>query len=201
MALVHVKPHRFTTPEFERLVESGFFGRNPRLELIEGEIVPMPAMNTPHGNGIMFSTNELVRVFGDTHLVRVQCPINLTLYSQPQPDFALIRKGGDVSSHPATADLVIEVSDTSLAYDRDEKASLYAAAGIQEVWILNVLDRRLEVMREPARHPGRTFEHAYTTVSLHGPDESVSPLFHADRRVRVGDMLGPNLGSEAAQQL
>lgn len=195
MALLHAKPHRFTVPEFERLYESGFFGRNAKLELIEGEIVPMPPMNTPHGNAIMLSNNVLTQRFGDTHWVRVQCPINLTLRSQPEPDFALVPKSTDLSSHPQAADLIVEVSDSSLAYDRDDKASLYAMGGIPEVWIVNVVDRCLEVMRDPGPQSGRTFGFHYRTMTTHGPGESTSPLFCPGRSVQVIDLLGPALAT------
>ncbi|MBM3464807.1 MAG: Uma2 family endonuclease [Armatimonadetes bacterium] len=192
LALTHAKTHRFTVAEFERLHQMDVFGKDARVELIEGEVVEMPPMNTPHGNGVMHSNQVLGARFGDTHWVRVQSPLNLSSWSQPEPDLALVPRGYDQSSHPTSADLIVEVSDTSL-YDRDEKASLYAMAGIPELWIVNVLDRCLEVLRNPERNLRKAFGFHYATWTTHNGEDRVAPLLGSDRAVLVADLLGPVL--------
>ncbi|MHB2020478.1 MAG: Uma2 family endonuclease, partial [Candidatus Xenobia bacterium] len=105
---------------------------------------------------------------------------------QPEPDFLLIaRKDFDKSSHPTTADLMIEVADSSLVYDRNDKASLYALAGIQDYWIVNLINHTTEVRREPSVDKRAKYGYAYKLLSRLKPDESVAPLFRPNRTVPV----------------
>lgn len=193
MALIHAEPKRFTVAEFTRLWELGAFGHE-RMELIEGEIVRMTPQGNEHVRAIVQATEVLVLALHDTHYVAVQVPLKLSEYSGPEPDFYLSPKAqGHVEQITPellrNADLVIELSASSLAYDLDEKASLYAKYAIKDYWVLDVIRQQMTVMREPVPMPDRTFEHGYAAVTVHGTDEAVSPLVRPDLALRVADLL------------
>jgi Uma2 family endonuclease len=122
----------------------------------------------------------------------VQLPIEVTSISEPEPDFSLITPEdlARARRHPTCAPLVVEVANTSLDYDRTEKASLYARAGVPEYWILNVRDRQLEVHLDPAPNPKGFFGYAYASVTILGPDELVTASFLPPIPIRVLDLLG-----------
>lgn len=193
MALVHVQAKRFTVDEFTRLWELGAFGRE-RMELIEGEIVPMTPQGEGHGEAIGKGNEVLVLALHDTHRVYPQVPLKLSELSGPEPDFFIVPKAEKrpeqiTPTVMRRADLVIEVAASSLAYDRDEKSSLYARYGIQEYWIVNVQERQLEVHRDPVAMPDRIFGFGYATVSIHPETATVSPLVRPDVALRVADLL------------
>ena len=167
--LVNRAPRLFTVEEYERLHELGIFGPEERVELIGGEIVPMAAQDPRHANAVSWCNNIFSEIFGRTHLVRIQLPITDGKHSEPEPDLTLLSKAAAklVARHPKSVDLVLEVSNTTLLFDRREKLQVYAAAGFQEYWIVNLEDRLLEVYRQPSgarylerieRKPGETQE-------------------------------------------
>lgn len=156
MALTLVR-HRFSVDEYEQMIEHGILTENARVELIRGEIIEKMAIGNPHAA----SVKRLNRLFGTIlaarALVSVQDPVRL-FDSEPEPDLALLLPRDDyyASSKPRPGDilLVIEVSDSSLEYDRDVKLPMYAEAGIQEFWIVNLIDDCLEVYRQPTAGGG-----------------------------------------------
>lgn len=193
MNLLHAATRPLTAREFELMVRQGILHEDERVELIEGNIVQMPPIGPGHSYSVSRGTNELVAAFGATHFVRVQCPLNLLTHSEPQPDFALVPKEAlEPHQHPTTADLVIEVADTSLQYDRSEKASVYAAAGIADYWIANVSERRLEVRRDPGPDPAAPAGHSYRSLKVYLPGDSVAPLFRPETALPVTIFVGPD---------
>ncbi|MBM3460578.1 MAG: Uma2 family endonuclease [Armatimonadetes bacterium] len=134
----------------------------------------------------------LVLAFHDTHYVGVQLPLKLSEYSGPEPDFFLMPKR-DEEPEPEQvtpdrlrkADLVIEVAVSSLAYDRDEKASLYAKYGVPDYWVLEVVKRRLLVHRNPVAMEERIFGHGYASVEILSEEASIAPLARPDVQVPV----------------
>lgn len=188
MGLVHAEKKLFTNREFLRLAEEGYFG-DKRYELIEGEIVYMAPQGDAHGDAIERGNTALVLAFHETHNVRVQLPLTISLLSGPEPDFAVVPRGAVSQAGIRSADLVIEVAASSLAYDRDEKASLYARHGIVEYWILNVEARELEVFRDPVIDPQTAYGFKYASHALHGESATVSPLIRPDILLRVVDLL------------
>jgi len=181
---------RWTSEEYNRLAELGFF-RDRRVELIEGEIVEMAPFNPPHAIAIELGTQVLPAVFGAGFRVRIQLPIDLGRRSQPEPDF-LVLPGSprdDRDHHPTTASLVIEVSDATLSFDRVKKAHLYAKAGIPEYWILNLIDRQLEVRRRPGRDPNRKHCWTYHELTVVPADGSIAPLAKPEAEIAVADLL------------
>lgn len=167
---------RWSVDEYSRLAEAGFF-RDGRVELIDGAILRMSPQNPPHSSAIAFMTNLLVRAYGDTHLVRVQLPLSIGERSEPEPDFSLVRpeEVRAAKRHPTTADLVIEVSDSTLAFDRQPKASLYASAQVVEYWVLNIPEIKLEVYTEPRPDPTAEFGWSYSVCRVLLIDDSVTP--------------------------
>lgn len=149
---------KFTREEYHRLVESGILREDERVELIEGDIVQMAPVRPEHVAETLGLYEVMKRLFGKGYLVRLQSPLTLG-ESEPEPDIAIVRgKLTDFKhAHPTTALLVLEVAHTSLQYDREVKASLYAKANIPEYWIVDLESRHLEVYREPIQYPDSPF--------------------------------------------
>lgn len=185
------EPHlrRWTSREYFRLADLGFFA-GERVELIRGRVVAMPPMRNDHVIGVSLAEEALQRVFGPGFWVRIQAPLNLSATSAPEPDLAVVTGNPrDYREHPTTALLVVEVSDTSLKFDRQKKASLYASAGIPEYWILNVVDRQLEVYRDSqpdARQPQRS-QYAQTRIYLEA--DTITPLSAVQGQIVIQELL------------
>jgi Uma2 family endonuclease len=158
MSLTIVR-HRFSVDEYEQMIEHGILTDNDRVELIRGEIIDKMAIGDPHAACVKRLNRFLGITFASRVLVSVQDPIRL-IDSEPEPDLALLIPRLDfyISGKPRPADilLVIEVSDSSLEYDRQVKLPMYAEAGISEFWIVNLEDDCLEVYRQP--NPGGSYD-------------------------------------------
>jgi Uma2 family endonuclease len=147
------RPRRFTVGEYYRMAEVGILAAGERVELIEGEIVTMAAIGSRHAAVVTRLNSFFIRELGERALIRVQNPVRLTDLSEPEPDVALLRPRADdyASAHPGPGDvlLIIEVAETTLAFDRGTKLRLYTAAGIPEYWIVDLTNDHIEVYREP----------------------------------------------------
>jgi Uma2 family endonuclease len=143
---------RFTVHDYHRMGEAGILHEDDRVELIEGEIVEMAAIGTRHFACVNGLTRLLVRGVGDAAIVSVQNPVRLDEHTEPQPDLAVLRVRDYRESLPTPEDalLLIEVSDTTLSYDRGVKLPLYARAGIQEVWIVDLIGGVVERHTDPS---------------------------------------------------
>jgi Uma2 family endonuclease len=151
MAITTLRP--ITTDEYHQMIAAGIIDEGARIELILGQMYDMAAKGTRHTVATTELMGELLRLLGKRAKVRCQEPITLPNNSEPEPDLVIARLRQDnyLDSHPNPADLilVVEVADSSLDLDKNTKANLYAAAGIQEYWIINLVDDRLEVYRQP----------------------------------------------------
>lgn len=158
---------RFTVDEYYRMGEAGIFGEDDRVELLDGQIYVMSPIGSEHASCVDRLTRLFVRRAGDDVIVRIQNPIRLNEASEPEPDLALLHPRDDAyaSEHPGPEDtmLVVEVADTSLSFDRDVKLPLYAAAGLPEVWLVDLEADTIHVYRDPS-------DDRYTTHDTHGPD-------------------------------
>jgi Uma2 family endonuclease len=143
---------RFTVHDYHRMGEAGILHEDDRVELIEGELVEMTAIGTRHFSCVNRLTRMLVMNVGDEAIVSVQNPVRLNEYNEPQPDLTVIRSRDYRESLPMPEDvlLLIEVSDTTLAYDRGVKLPLYAQAGIREVWIVDLVGETIERYTDPS---------------------------------------------------
>jgi Uma2 family endonuclease len=151
--------HRFSVADYNRLGEIGLLTEDDRVELIDGEIIDMPPISSRHAGTVDYLNDRLFAAVGGQAIVRVQNPIVLDDFSEPQPDITLLRPRDDfyTRSHPRPDDvlLVIEVAETTLSYDRDRKLPVYARAGIAEVWIIDVARNTLSAFRNPEGHAYR----------------------------------------------
>jgi Uma2 family endonuclease len=181
-------PKKWTSDEYYRLGDLGFFD-GKRVELIEGEIIEMVPIGSPHATGVALTAELFRETFGKDYYVRTQSPIDAGDLSQPEPDVAVIAgKIRDYSkAHPQTALLAVEVSDSTLSFDRTVKSRLYARTGIDEYWILDLKGRCLEVYRKRIEDPVLGF--IYSEQIVLTEDQSVAPLANPDWEISVADML------------
>ncbi len=148
-----VPRHRFTVQDYYRMAEVGLLAPDARVELIEGEVVDMAPQGTHHAEVLRRLARLLFLAAADRVTAQSQCPLRLDDFSEPEPDFALLkmRSDGYLTSHPGAADalLVVEVSQSSLRFDRNRKLPLYAGHRIPEYWIVDVATPRLHVFHSP----------------------------------------------------
>ena len=165
MATDSPQRHRLTVQEYYRMAEAGILRQDARVELIEGEIIDMAPTGSAHAGTVDQLAQSLQRAVHELAQIRIQNPLFLDDYSEPEPDIAVLRSRADFykTEHPRPADvlLIVEVADTSLHYDLEKKLPLYARYGIPEVWVVDLQSRRLIRHRVPR-------EGAYTQVD--GPD-------------------------------
>lgn len=150
---VQVTRWQFTADDYERMVETGILGKDDRVELIDGEVIAMSPIGPPHAGIVNRLNTFLNRHFAGTAIVSVQNPIRLNDYSEPQPDLAILRLRDDyyAHAHPTPADilLVVEVADSSLEYDSQEKMPRYAQDAIPEVWLVDVEHQSVTQYAQP----------------------------------------------------
>lgn len=148
-----IRRHRYTVDDYYRMVEVGILTPDARVELIDGEVIEMPPIGAPHASVVTDLQNLLVEAVGKSAIVRVQNPVHLNHFNEPEPDIALVRPPARKyrEAHPKPADvmLLIEVADTSLRFDRDVKIRTYARGGVPEVWLLDLNASRIIRFREP----------------------------------------------------
>lgn len=186
--MVAAQTRRFTVDEYIRMGELGILTAHERTELIDGDIITMIAKGTAHTAATSRTQELLQESLGRRVFVRVQDPIRLSEYSEPEPDIVVAMRDPLAYSthHPVPEEvlLAIEVADSSLKYDLETKAPLYAAAEIREYWVLDVLDRQLYVFRQPV-------EGKYQVQMILAAALSVTPLAFAELTLSIADMLPP----------
>ncbi len=194
---------KWTREDYYRLSDLGFFN-GKRVELIDGEIFvkytytefdegeyEISAMSSLHYVGVNVATEVLREVFKKKFFVAVQCPINVSEDSEPEPDIAVIEgKGRDFKNAiPKTAALVVEISDSSLLFDQTRKASLYARANIEDYWVVDVQNHRLEVYRRPMKDETAFYGFSYAERLIFIGKDSVTPLAKPEAKIKVVDLL------------
>jgi Uma2 family endonuclease len=146
--------HRITVEDYYRMAETGVLAPDARVELIEGEIIDMPPIGSIHGSVVDKLALWLIRALGDRAIVRVQGAVRLSDISEPEPDLAVLEQRTDFyhRAQPNGSEtlLVIEVSDSTLRYDRDVKVPLYARHGVRETWIVDIPHSQLLCYSAPA---------------------------------------------------
>ncbi len=168
----------------------GFF-QDQRVELIDGEIFDMAPQKDFHSGTILLVLSALQKAMPD-FLVRPQLPLLLGPKSEPEPDISVVAgQARDYmgTGHPTSAVLVVEVSDTTLRFDRGKKASLYARAGIEDYWIVNLIDNCVEVMREPIEDAAAPLGYRYKSMTVIRVPASISPLAKPHAAIAVADLL------------
>ena len=173
------QPYRWTREQFYQMGDLGLFeGR--RAILVEGEILAMPAMGDTHRHILTLASDVLRDLFGSGFFVSAQCPFDIGRATDPEPDIAIIRGSlGDYRGRGLTeAALIVEVSDSTLAYDRRGKASLYALAGVADYWIINVDQEpaQIEVHRQPGPDEAQPHGFGYAERTIHRSGDIIQPL-------------------------
>lgn len=191
MVVSSIRAKHWTRVEYDRLIELGAFRPGEHLELVGGALLVREPQGGPHFTAIGLIEDVLSRAFGAGWTVRAQGPIALDEDSEPEPDIAVVpgTRRDHSRAHPSHPVLIVEVADSSLAFDRGDKGSLYARAGIADYWILNLIDRVLEVYREPMAVPQARYGHRYGTTVTLGAREAVSPLAAPGATILVADLL------------
>lgn len=181
-------PFRFTREQYYRMAELGFFG-DVNTERLRGEIVLMPAVNWSHALGVANTAEQLQQAFAGVAWINYGNPLP-TDDSDPQPDVMVVPgHQRDYTDHPTTALLVVEVAGATLDKDLTIKAEIYATAGIQDYWVLDLDNRRLIVFRDPAPLPVELGGFAYRTRRELIESDTVSPLAAPNAQLRVADLL------------
>jgi Uma2 family endonuclease len=172
--------HLISVDAFHRMGEMGILGPVDRVELIEGEIIDMSPIGVLHAAIVARLASYFSQRLGGAAVVWCQNPLRMDDINEPEPDIAVLRPRPDfyTTAHPGPADvlLVIEVADTSLAYDLGTKVPLYARHGIPEVWVIDAATRRTRVFRQPTggREAGHATDSGYATEMSVEPHESLS---------------------------
>jgi len=181
-----IDKRRFTVDEYYAMARAGILSERDRVELIEGEVVTMTPIGLVHAAAVARATHGLMRSTGERAIVWVQNPIRLDAFNEPQPDLVLLRPREDFyrSAHPGPADvlLVIEMADSSLRYDRDVKASLYARHAIVEYWLVDLAASTVTRYSSPEGGP-------YLSVAVHTRGDTLAPIALPDCTVIVEDLL------------
>ncbi|HZF07499.1 MAG TPA: Uma2 family endonuclease [Thermoanaerobaculia bacterium] len=184
---VDIQRRLFTCAEYETMLAAGILLEDDRVELIEGEILQMSPIGSPHAGCVKRSNRTFSRLLQSRAIVSVQDPLFLNDISEPEPDLILLRPRDDfyADSHPGPADvlLVVEVADASLGFDRRVKAPLYARSGIAELWIVDLAGQAVEVYRRPAAL-------GYQEVRRHQRGEPLGLLAFPDLSLTVAEILG-----------
>ena len=191
MASYETRTRRFSRAEYERLIDLGVFRPGEEIELIGGELMVAEPQSAAHYTAIVKTARALEAAFGAGWYVRREGPIGLDDDSEPEPDVAVVQGVPEDYSraHPSRPVLNVEVAESSLADDRQRKGSLYARAGLADYWVLNLVDRVLEVYREPAPDAAAVFGWRYTRAQVFDAGARVTPLGAADSSVAVSQLL------------
>jgi Uma2 family endonuclease len=185
-----VTSRRFTKEEYYRMGELGFF-HGQKVELIEGRLMVLSPQKSPHYTAVDATRATMEAVFGLGYLVRMQGPIDLAQTTEPEPDVAVVvgTRAQYAQAHPTSAVLIVEVSDTTLSYDRGRKGSLYARAGIADYWIVNLPKRQVEVYRNPILDPAKPFGYRYSSRTDVQVGGAIAPLAAPSTSVAVADLM------------
>lgn len=181
---------RWTRTEYERLVDLGLFHGDP-VELIGGQLVVAEPQGSYHATAVGVVDDALRAALPPGWIVRAQMPVALDDESVPEPDLAVVAGGrADYRhAHPARPALAVEVADSSLTFDREHKGSLYARAGVPDYWIVNLVDRALEIYRDPGPDPSAAYGWRYRSVEILSPPGVAVPLALPSTRLAVADLL------------
>jgi Uma2 family endonuclease len=191
MTLTHDEPlvqrRRFTVDEYHRMAEAGVFHEDDRVELIDGEVVLMSPIGNKHAACVRRLNNILVVRVDGRAIVDVQDPVELDPHSEPEPDITLLRPRADfyaaAAPRPEDTLLVVEVGDSSVRFDRDVKAPLYARTGVSELWLVDVNAEQVSVCRRPTAS-------GYGDVTVRGRGDMLSPAALPGVSISVDEVLG-----------
>jgi len=191
MATYPARTRRWTRAEYERLIDIGVFRADEPVELLGGELIVSEPQNSAHYTAIGLVEDALRAALEPGWLVRSQGPIALDDESEPEPDVAVTRgaRRSYTRQYPSRPALVVEVAESRLAFDREHKGSLYARARLEDYWIVNLVDRVLEVYRRPVPYPSSPFGWRYAWKEALSAESFVELLAAPGARILVSDLL------------
>jgi Uma2 family endonuclease len=180
-----IRRRRFTAEEYHLMGEAGIFGEGERVELIEGEVVQMNPIGSRHAACVRILTRLLGRSLDDEFFLDVQNPVKINGGLEPQPDLMVVRARDYKDSLPGPEDvlLLIEVSDTTLSYDRNVKLPLYAKAGIRESWIVDLAGESIERHNDPSQT-------GYGRMQRVGPEKTLASEALSDLILNTDSLIG-----------
>jgi Uma2 family endonuclease len=183
---VQLTKRLFTVDDYHRMVDAGILHEKDRVELIEGEVLAMSPIGPPHCAAVDRATRAMVNGAGEKAIVRVQAPVQLDRYNQPEPDIVLLKPKEDfyATRHPGPADilLIVEVAQSSIDYDRSVKARIYSRTGIVEYWLADVEQDCVFVFSDPGKN-------GYRTVRQFSRGQSLTPYLLPNCQVTVDSLL------------
>jgi len=168
--------HRWSRGEYARLIDHGILDEDDLVELLDGLLLVKEPQYSPHRTAVLLTAKALEQAFGEGWFVQTQSPIILDDRSEPEPDVCVVfgSPRDYVMAHPSQPALIVEVAQSGLHLARGRKAAAYVRAVIADYWILNLIDRVLEVHREPRRSAYRRW--GYSSIEVAGPNAIASPL-------------------------
>jgi Uma2 family endonuclease len=188
MTLAPPRQRRWTSDEFQKLADAGFF-RDQRVELLRGQVIEMAPQRDTDVVAVALAAKAIEKAFGEGYWVRQQAPMHLNKLDVPEPDLAVVR-GSERdylgSGNRVSPLLVVEVSDTSLAYDRGVKLRRYARREVQEYWIVDLVHGKLEVYRQPRATAGK---YGFAKSQILTSQQAIAPLAAPRASVAVKDLL------------
>ena len=182
---------RWSRREYARLIDHGLVDEDDPIELLDGLLLVKEPQPSPHRTAILLAAKALERAFGAGWFVQTQSPIVLDDRSEPEPDVCVVRGSPRdyAAAHPTHPALVVEVAQSGLRLARGRKATAYARARIADYWVVNLVDRVLELHREPARPGPARRRWGYASIETLGAGFTVSPLAAPGAVIRVADLL------------
>jgi Uma2 family endonuclease len=186
-----IRTWRWSRVDYDRLVGLGLLHEDEPIELVAGQLVVREPQDAPHATAIRLANRALRQAFPeDSWEVNVQLPVALDDESEPEPDLCVVRGGPRdyLAAHPTHPALVVEVSESTVPFDRHDKGSLYARAGIGDYWIVNLMDN-VEVYREPAPDAVARHGWGYRRIQRLGRGASISPLAASAAVIGVANLL------------
>jgi Uma2 family endonuclease len=182
--------YKWTVEDFHWVKYGSQIWEGKKVLLIDGELFEMPLPGPLHNTALGLAYYLFMQLFSHGYWVRVQMPLVFGINTDPLPDLAIIPGAPrSVSTNPTSAVFVLEVSDSTLSFDTGEKASLYAAAGITDYWVIDVVNRRVVVHRNPTADAKQKYGHGYASVNVLLPGQSLAPLAAVNSPVTVNDLL------------
>jgi Uma2 family endonuclease len=191
MAHTTVRTRKWTRVEYRRLIDAEILGPEDRVELLGGELILKEPQHSAHAASVLLAQRGLAAAFGPGWDVRPQMPVILDDDSEPEPDLAVVPGGPRDyrDEHPAHPVLIMEVALSRLGFDRKDKGSRYARAGIADYWLVGLQQRRVEVYRHPVLEPAAPAGWRYERVLRLDASARVSPLAAPGASVSVADLL------------
>ena len=183
--------YRFNRRAYQDMLQHGLLDEDDPVELLDGLLLVKEPQQSPHRTSVVLVARAVERAFGDGWFVQVQSPIVLDDRSEPEPDVCAVSglPRDYVDAHPARPGLIVEIAASGLAVARGRKARAYARAGVLDYWIVNLVDRVLEVHRAPARPGPARRAWGYAAIESLGTKCTVSPIAAPAARISVADLL------------